>query len=86
MHLLSREQPTRYKKTQWYEHIKDTCIWDGWVFISGQDACFTLTGKHDREFHPNTTHIWVYTGTEPLPLSNQAELVADLCLIIWPDC
>ena len=54
-------------KTWQYDHIKDTCIWDRWVLISGQDACFTLTGQHDREYHPNITHIWVYTGTEPLP-------------------
>ena len=70
MHLLLREQPTRHMITQQYGHIKDTCIWDGWVFISGQDAYFTLTGKHDREYHPNITHIWVYTSTEPLPIGN----------------
>ena len=64
------DTPTRYMKTQWYGHIKDTCIWKGWLFVSGQDAYFTLIGKHDWEYHPNITHIWVYTSAEPLPLGN----------------
>ena len=86
MHLLLREQPTRYMKTWQCDHIKrymhlgemSIHFWPECMLHINWKTCLRISPQHNR--HMSIHRYWTPTFRQLGKASSK-----DLCPIIWPD-
>ena len=87
MHLLLREQPTRYMKTWQCDHIKrymhlgqmSIHFWPECMLHINWKTCLRISPQHNT--HMSIHQYWTPTFRQLGKASSKG-----LCPIIWPDC